>query len=202
MKNSLLLALADLAQSTPLPTPLSQITQAAWDTRAITVSTIIIALAAVVNFIVAWLLWRTTVGYTKVTRDIFDASHRPYVGVVMVDYVRHHSPLQVELIGHIKNVGTVPARDVKIQHQLIMNGKAQSPSGLDTNFGVIFPGVEVQWRCCTSNDEEYKECLTANLEVRMTIDYAGLAGQSYRYEYQAMRERSRDVFAVLKTSAI
>ena len=85
MKSFALLVPAFLLQTAIQSTPLS------WDGRATTISTIIIAGAAVVNLIVAILLWKTTINSTKITRDIFEASHRPYVGVISAKYLHTES---------------------------------------------------------------------------------------------------------------
>jgi hypothetical protein len=42
---------------------------------------VIIAVATVVNLIVSGGLWRTTVKSLQVTRDVFFAANRPYVGI-------------------------------------------------------------------------------------------------------------------------
>jgi hypothetical protein len=167
-----------------------------WDGSATTISTVIIAGAAVVNLVVAILLWKATAGSTKITRDIFEASHRPYVGVVSARYLHTESSQKIEILLKIKNTGTIPAVGVTSRFELLANHIQVAVTGPETKPLVIFPGTTRTFGCKITDAKEYKDTVKALLDLEMSIDYSGLEGKQYHHQSKWMRHPDHDRFAL------
>ena len=78
-----------------------------WEDQ-ITVATLVIAASTVVSLIVSVLMWNAMRRQTQLTQDIFEAAHRPYVGVLKLAGGINKSgsnPAIFNLSARIKNSG-------------------------------------------------------------------------------------------------
>src|SRR6267154_4628407 len=109
------------ATATPLPT-VSPIAHAVLS-DPMTAATIIIAVATVVYSVLTLLLFITTNQNTLITRRIFEASHRPYIGIPEVNTTIGPTGNAVDFECAMRNFGTIPAHNVEIlDASLTING--------------------------------------------------------------------------------
>src|SRR5205085_6695132 len=85
--------------------------QLMWYQDPVVVSTIVIAIATVVNVVVSYFLWRATYHSMKITQKVFEAANRPYLGTQAVKTIRDDL---LRFSVEIKNVGTAAADKVKV----------------------------------------------------------------------------------------
>lgn len=117
MKFTVLLALVQAAAS-PTPTPLPVLPF--WK-DPITLATIVIAVSTVASVGVSFLLWNVTRGYTQVTRDIFEAAHRPYIALLDLSgdgMQTGNNPVRLVFGAKYKNSGSVPGNNITVRWQL------------------------------------------------------------------------------------
>src|SRR5437867_3356201 len=90
-----------------------------------TVATIIIAAATVVYSVLTVLLFITTVKNTSITRQIFEAAHRPYLGIPEVNTTVAPTNDAVQFECGIRNFGSIPAHNIEVlDNALSINGVA------------------------------------------------------------------------------
>ena len=91
-----------------------------WYKEPITLATIVIAVATVVYAIVTYFLFRKTSQSVEIAQQIFASTNRPYVGVMRIKRAQKVSKewrFGVSVI--VRNVGTVPAYNVKCEIELL-----------------------------------------------------------------------------------
>ena len=160
-----------------------------WWKDPITLATVVIAFSSIMSFLVSVLLWNVSRKYTNVTQSIFEAAHRPYVGVLSLDgSFSHHGgnpPITANLQVVIKNSGSVPALDITTSWRVVGWGKpiklvSEEPKAL-------LPGVEeansTKFSLFEIEGKDFGR--TAALDLLVTLDYKGIADKKYRYEQHA-----------------
>jgi hypothetical protein len=95
---------------------LIQATTAPWYQDPITVATWVIAVATVLYF-------ATTVGLLLLTKRMFEASHRPYLGASSVAMTKTPGPPPLILFEiPVNNFGTLPAKDFTHEVNIVADG--------------------------------------------------------------------------------
>src|SRR5258708_4212282 len=97
-----------------------------WSDPAVITSIILVGIT-LVYVVVTALIWHATWQNTKATRQLLEASLRPYVGIVSVKF-NENAPgfASGNLPVTIKNVGTVPALGIDVDVQFVLSGIADS----------------------------------------------------------------------------
>src|SRR5260370_21032309 len=159
-----------------------------WYCDPMTLATVVIAGAAIVNLLVSFMLWRATANATDITKKIFEASHRPYIGIPQVDtnFDPINHPLQFVCV--TKNFGSIPAHDVEVlETQVIRNGE---PVNLDRDeFGKfsVFPQSQTFHQVNIRNVINPAHALRNDrIELRVEFRYKGAYEKYYRYKYRAL----------------
>lgn len=202
----------------------------AWYKDPITVATIIIALAAIGSAVISERLRRVTAEYVqatkeyvkatqdmlnatqetmqltkdnlRVTRDIYEAAHRPYVGIFEVNhgFQQQNTALLIEL--KYKNIGSVPAVELKAAVTFAVDGAPISDdSPVKDSVGVILPDQTLAARYTYYGD--FNEALTGNIILTFTFScsYKGVTQQEYRYEQESQYEHHFKGFYIIKAYA-
>ena len=184
--------------------------QIVWYTDPITVSTVVIAVATVINVIGTLLLWLVTKQSVQVMRHAFEASHRPYVTVarseMWVDEGDDDDPDDSErlvLVIGFKNVGTVPAHDVKTDLQIVVNGiLVPMLEREDEPFTVLFPGSKGYINHSTREPKEIEQYVNADvLSLIIKCTYKGATGETYSYEEKSIYDKEDGEFGMAKVIA-
>lgn len=191
MKFTVLLALVQAA-APPTPTPLPMVPF--W--KDPTLATIVIAVSTVASVGVSFLLWNVTRGYTQVTRDIFEAAHRPYIalldlsgdGMQTGDY-----PVRLVFGAKYRNSGSVPANNVTVKWNLTTKSgagvKFEPPDEKPT---VLLPSDEESTSIWLDLEAEFnKAWLDSELElqVSLVVTYRGVTGKEYGHRQEGIYTR-------------
>jgi hypothetical protein len=176
---------------------------AVWYQDPITVSTIIIAVATVINVVGTLLLWLTTKRSTNLTRDMFEAAHRPYVTFLAVKRVINAAVPRVEFRIQYQNVGSVPAYDFKTEFHIVTDGTLLPNVVKEEEIvTVVFPavmGFTVQF---TVGQQEYDSVINAtNLGLILECTYKGVAEKEYRTRTKLQYDNKTQHFNIVKQTA-
>ena len=158
-----------------------------WYKDAIALSTAIIAAATVVNLLVSIFLWRATANATNVTRKIYEAANRPYVGIPTVDTTLDTPNARVSFVCQVRNFGSVPAFEVDILDSRVTVDDNSLNATIEP-FGThaIFPDSQVFHNFSFTNAPDAERVLaTRRLEIQVTLEYKGVNKDKYRYEYHS-----------------
>jgi hypothetical protein len=183
-----------LLQATAPPTKV-------WYTDPMIVATIVVAAATVVNLLVAIRMWRVASENTALTRDMFEAAHRPYIGVSKIK-AENNPELRTFLITiDYKNVGSVPADEVHTSVQLLVNGFPLPMDELLHKKSVLMPDMHTQ-RKILIDDSDYKK-LAGNpkLDLTFSADYKGIAKKTYSYKHETAYNWQQNVFMLISTTS-
>ena len=154
-----------------------------WWKDPITLATIVIAGAAVLNFFVTILLWMATNRNAGIARLVFEASERPYLGAAS-HKINHKRDEKVFIISlRIENFGKVPALQMKARWEdfrigdLRIDLKERDPASEET---VVFPGVgigkivSIEGKAYDAMSEK-----VAKLQLSLIITYEGPRRNKY-----------------------
>jgi hypothetical protein len=142
----------------------------------------VIALATIVNLVVATMLFNATSRAADIAQQVFEAAHRPYVGIDSFDTDMDTERHTLTVTAQMKNYGTAPAEHNDAGWQEYLNGVAQVMSHLPTGPRTLFPGQIAKF---TSGEGEpiYSQIMTGSstLEFVIYASYKGPGGKSYSY---------------------
>jgi hypothetical protein len=144
-----------------------------------------IVLAAITFFylIATLLIWHATWQNTKATRQVLEASHRPYVGVADMRLAVDDLTGDLLLLAKVANVGSVPARHVEVELQLQTQGttinRQRNASG-ESGQVALLPGQNFTLRIIVP--PEHHPDLNPSSECRtlISIQYSGMSDKKYR----------------------
>lgn len=176
---------------------LLQVDPNAWN-ETIAKATIVIAVATVLYLIATVLLWWTTRRSANLTRDMFEASHRPYVHITL----EKDEPEEEEededaddedaddffrVFITFENVGSVPAHDLKFDVRVIVDGTVLPMEELEEEpSSVVFPGMKMYSAISTSDPKDIDKINSARtLSVHIKSTYKGATEKQYSYEDKA-----------------
>lgn len=153
----------------------------------ITLATIIIAACTVLYSVLTYFMFRATVANTKITNKIFEAAHRPYLGIQSTNTKLNDGA--IEFICIARNFGSVPAHNIEIlSHATTVGGTATDlPRLVEIGGFSIYPTSHKELHLRVGDKSVYNAISNnARLEMFVTLRYEGLAGQKYEYTYQGM----------------
>jgi hypothetical protein len=166
-----------------------------WFRDAITGSTVVIAIATVVNLGVSVGLWLSTRDSVEVARHVFETANRPYVGTETVFGVIDRDKHILNFTAQVKNSGTVPAENTDIAWEVSLNGIAQPGIGVPSNPSILFPNDHVSLHGGAFNDQFDK---IMNGQITLTIvlraSYNGPSNKTYQYCNKHRYEPSINLF--------
>lgn len=185
----------------------------AWYADPMVTATVVVALATVVNVAATLLLWLTTRRQVNITRDMFEASHRPYVGVIKIQRFDFPEPEEddedVKPLEYIvfqivyKNVGSVPAHSFQPYARVVVDGTMLPiVEAEEEAFAVLLPGIDQFSQVKVDDPKEVKQIENAaTLSLIVKCTYKGVAGKEYSYEKKATYEKKLDDFTIKKVTA-
>jgi len=146
----------------------------------ITLATIVIAIATVINVGAAIYMGVKTSEYTEITKNIYKASNRPYIGI---DSFKINKDDNKHLLFYVnyKNFGTVPASNVRVKYDMLFDGQTAQHSNsevYDSNSN-LFPQVANSIRLRTGADYENVISGKTVLDVVIDIKYRGATKDEY-----------------------
>jgi hypothetical protein len=150
-----------------------------WSDPSVILTTVI-AVSTIVYVILTALIWHATLQNTRATRQILEASHRPYLGVSRValreQYI-HDSAITVT----IQNVGAVPSQRVEVDFKISLAGKDSSAFDGSAHPSIaLMPGQSF----CLTQDLTDMECehlqSDGDAKVHIQLRYYGATEKQYR----------------------
>jgi hypothetical protein len=141
------------------------------------VITIIIAAVTLLYTVLTGLIWYATWQNTKATREVLEASHRPYVGVIHAELTGKVMGVPPTVAISIANAGTIPSRQVKVDFDIRTASGSRRVSASD-NFIALFPGRPVP-ATFQMSESEFPQCLQAGFEVVVEVHYKGVTDREY-----------------------
>jgi len=112
------------------------------ESKTIRVSTVIIAIATVVNVIVAYLMWQITSSNVEITEKFLTLENRPFIGTqkIFPEIDKKNKIFTHNIV--FKNFGSIPAKHVKLRTEIYFDDKLKS-GDMDTSKAesILFPGV-------------------------------------------------------------
>src|SRR5271157_5451488 len=91
-------------------------------TDLVTIATAIIAVATVVNVVVAFFQWIAARNSAETAKRIFEAGNRPYVGVESIVCLKDETKQYLSIFAIIKNFGTATAENCDFGWRLYIDG--------------------------------------------------------------------------------
>jgi hypothetical protein len=156
-------------------------------------ATLIIAAATVANVLVARRMWRSSQASIKLTRDIFTATHRPYVGVDKTEYQEQIATREHVFHFGIKNTGTAAAANVIFTIRAILGGETH----FENTQGplLLHPTKETRFTSrLKDNKNAYARIINGEpLTLELDINYQGPGDKEYFYSGSRSYERPNPI---------
>lgn len=164
-----------------------------------TKATVYIAIATVVNVLVAAYTGYKTSEYTKITNNIYESSNRPYVGILTIKPTKLEERRKIHINIQSKNFGNIPASNVRLRFDALLDGYAKPDIktrlyDLKCN---IFPQNIYDYGLFMSSN--YTEITNGKsvFELLITITYTGIDDKPYKdYERWRYDSESNSFFPI------
>lgn len=138
-----------------------------------------IAIFTFIYVILTGLIWRATLQNTKATREMLEASNRPYLGISGVT-INHKDLLHSGIVVAIQNVGSVPSPRVEVDLKISLAGKvSRTFDGSGRPHFVAMPGESFRLTEDLT-DAEHQRLKDGDLEADIRIRYCGASNKQYR----------------------
>lgn len=151
-----------------------------WYNDPITIATVVIAVCTIFYSLFTFLLLKATVQNTRITNAIFDAAHRPYIGIPSIEYNRDEEKRFVQFTAMIENSGAVPAGDLQVDIQVLLDSVPLQISTYENNGSYIMPRSTTKYLIKLMDDKFTKVERAAVLNLRFSIKYKGIAQKQYQ----------------------
>jgi hypothetical protein len=143
--------------------------------------TVVLAICAIANVLIAFLMWKTTRAYTKITRQMFLASQRPYIGISTYAHNFSSSGSMIYLETKLQNFGNTPAKNVDVITEVFVDGILIIFKNSKVENQTIFP--QKSHPICMIADDMTMFLAIKNgeshLKLHTHITYKGITDQIY-----------------------
>jgi len=170
-----------------------------WWKEPLVISTIVIATASAIYTVFSILLWRVTARYTKTTEKMFEASHRPFIGVEKIDITDEPGNNRLTVVARLTNFGSFPANRLLLSWNLTVNGAPLLPGPSEGRATVLFPRVAFKIQHPITGPT-YTAVTQSPAALEFSIDarYQGVEGREYRSQQRYLYNRELKTFDVLE----
>jgi hypothetical protein len=174
------------------------------DSSIIATATVIIAIATVIYVAAALLLWWTTKQSVDITRQAFEAAHRPYIGATVAKRAELTSPERIELSVTFINAGTVSAHDVKSSLLIIIDGNfLQRAAKEEEGNLVVLPSQSTDQIAVIHEAQDLAAVRGASsLSLLFKCTYKGPTEKEYSYQQKYTYHRISGHFDRVKTTTV
>jgi hypothetical protein len=164
------------------------------DFDPIPVATVVMAVATVVNVIVACYQWRAARNSAETTRMIFEAGNRPYVGLESLVCIKNETEQSLSIFAVIKNFGTATAENCEFGWSLYISGSPLSGTGVPANTTSLFPGLAHHLRANIRQSYSQITSGMSSLEIVVSLSYTWQPQKSHIYKEKYRYEHSQNAF--------
>lgn len=178
-------------------------TASAWNEEVIAKATITIAVINGLYLLANVLLWLTTRASVKLARQAFEATHRPFIGVVIGGREVSDNPPRIKIWLKLKNAGSAPANDVRMSFKVVADGNV-IPTQLKevTPSTIIIPGAVVTEYVNITDPKHYQSVLDARiLSLLFECTYKGVTPKERVYKQKLNYDKEHDAFEGVEGTA-
>lgn len=167
-----------------------------WGDNVIAWATIVIAVSTVVSVIATILLWLTT-------KHAFEASHRPFLGIMGISWQTSTEPQRVVFNIGIQNAGSVPANDVQTSLRIVVDGIILPTDAVEEEETTIIIPSSSQTIVETIDDPKHCQAIVnaTRLALLFKCTYKGVGKKKYVYEQKIAYNKERNSFGGVKGNA-
>ena len=145
------------------------------------ISSVVSATATVIYVIATFQILRAANDSAATTRDIFQAAHRPYIGVTHIAAEMLPSGQILSKI-NVKNFGSVPAANIHTATAFYLDGAELDLSQRHNDGDSLFPGDSNVLRVQLSKDKSQLLLAGSPAHIACSIKYEGVGGKGHGYE--------------------
>ena len=147
----------------------------------VTLATVVIAAATVVNLIVSGLIWSATRNAAKIAEASFKAGNRAYIGLAGANIKIDSNKRFLDYEFVVKNFGNVPTKAV-IRWSLYLDGKHQPGTHDPSPEATLFPG-SMKHLLGGARAELFDSLMSGatKLDIHLYASYKGIDGENYEY---------------------
>lgn len=160
----------------------------------VTIATVVIAVATVVNVFVALFQWIAARSSAETAKRIFEAGNRPYVGVKSIFCIKDEAKQCLSIFAVIKNFGTSTAENCDFRWSLYVDGVLLAGKAIPANPTFLFPTLKHHLRAVLV--ESYPHVVSGGsiLEVVVHFSYKWQPHKSHVYEEKYRYEHTQNAF--------
>ncbi len=166
----------------------------------IVIATVIIAIATVINLGVAILMWNISARTLKHSQRIFKDTHRPFIGIYDPSItIANNNAINPSI--RYKNFGSLPARNITLRVDIILNGSTIATESPFDKPIVLFQGDDSRWANTIAEgtvDEVFLNTQT-RVDIVIRLDYESVDESCYWTEERYRFNHSTEEFE-LKSS--
>ena len=163
-------------------------------TDPVTIATVIIAVATVVNVFVALFQWMAARSSAETAKRIFEAGNRPYVGVESIVCVKDEAKQYLNIFAIIRNFGTATAENCDFGWRLYVDGNLLSGTEIPANPTFLFPTLAHHLRAVLYKSYPRISNGSSILEIVVRFSYKWQPDKSHIYVEKYRYEHSQNAF--------
>ena len=172
-----------------------------WWQDPITLSTMVIACATVLNLGISFFMWLATYRSMNITKNIFDAAHRPYVGVLgnSISLIRRAAQREIQINVKLKNSVTVSANLVKYEISIFLDGKI-SCRRFRKGPATLFPQEVLTCGGALPVGDQYDRICNSEskVEVGFSLRYKGSSPTEHHHTVRRGYKHETDSFVIVE----
>jgi hypothetical protein len=167
-----------------------------WYSDPVTLSTVVIAAATVVNLVISAFLWRATANATSITKQVFEAAHRPYLSVRKIDTQTDLDEHQIVLKIALTNFGSVPANSLEVESHFFLDSEEIDVDIKPIEPSILMPTVPLTMFVALNEMQNVIEG-KARLEFKIALSYKGVTKQQYGYEQHTVYQPENHLMTLI-----
>jgi hypothetical protein len=167
----------------------------------ITWATIVIAVATIWYVITTTRLLNTTVENTRITKEMFEAAHRPYMHISKITAAPNKEGRLLSVDCRLKNAGSIPANDAMFSMRVVVNERSLAVRKPERNMSCVFPQSHDYLVFTIQGEEIAKVFGGARLDLSISIKYKGIANKEYECNYEIMYDADDNTFVPLQVKS-
>jgi hypothetical protein len=169
-----------------------------WTQDPITVATVVIAVATVVNVFVSAGLFVATYLTARTAKQVFEAANRPYLGRDRLRPEVDQAKKELTVTAIVRNFGSAPAEEALVDWEILFNGVPQEIPQVVAEPSTIFPSGTVR-KHGTIPEPLFSHIMggRVTLQIVIRVSYKGPGNKHYTYSEKTQYGPSENMFMML-----
>ncbi|MBI3403841.1 MAG: hypothetical protein HY046_00080 [Acidobacteria bacterium] len=174
-----------------------------WTNSVTALAAVVAAIATVAYTRYSKRMWQSMAETARFTRQSFEATNRPLVGIRSVDVHIEESLSPFVAILDIANVGNVPATNVRVEGEIWASDSPSSAVEAYPRGFVLLPNSNmVASQCILSDDLASLLDGRVALSLTVTVKYSGVRGDEYETRSEFTFDSKHNTFRPGRASLI